>query len=299
MKTFSSDSGCLRQVWERVEIGFLWSCRRFDQDFLATPPPTLQEHVVQVIRRMSNFMWNSYGNRNDFPFDYSSGSVTLRGIERPTKGTDRVWETNVLVDSYINKVVHALFSARDSSFDTQEEVLELLHKCILNSRSGNELTPEYLEWVSSGVDPAEIERCCLRASALEKSRKSSNLNIRHEIIEIWGDIGQPVLRYVATFKGTVATSVREISDEELYRMGWFCNDANRRSPARDNSSEIGDSPDDQELEPENALEYWRFKRCGDLILKVNMNEAIQGLYAGNGKFIAGNGEIIELETVTS
>jgi hypothetical protein len=192
----------------------------------------------------------------------------MRNIEHPSKREDTMWETNVLVDNYIGKVVQTLLGAANLSFDSQEEILEPLYRRILASRHaggpwlpglGDRLSAEYLEWVSSGVDPAEIERCCLRAIALMKSRKPSNVSIRHEFCP---GIVDPGVTSVVMFKGTVATSIKNVSDEELYTMGWFWD--------------------------EIALEYWRFEaepEDGISILKVTMDGAIRGMYTGNGIFI--------------
>ena len=55
-KAYSSE--CLRQILERVEMGFLRRCSKFDkgwsQLYNSPPPhPNLQIHLVDVIKRMS------------------------------------------------------------------------------------------------------------------------------------------------------------------------------------------------------------------------------------------------------
>ncbi|KAK4448173.1 hypothetical protein QBC34DRAFT_466029 [Podospora aff. communis PSN243] len=129
ISTFSSQ--CLRETVERIEMGFLRRCRHFDQDWSLradTPPPNLQTHVVNVIKRMSEEQWDYvYGSApgwaRAFKVSLESENSPLRSHIRPSpKGVDSALAANVLVDNYIGKVVDLLSSASDFSFKAQSKM---------------------------------------------------------------------------------------------------------------------------------------------------------------------------------
>ena len=265
---------CLRQTVERVEMGFLRRCSKFDVNWSShhEPPSSLQAHLVDVIQRMSRTHW-SYAQNAILQHMRRGRNPLRRDIQASPSGADSALAANVLVDRYTNKVLDALVTASDGakSFQDQETSLEPLYNLIINSRSRGHLSKEYLEWITSNIDPVDIERCCLRATALAKYReitKSLNIGIKQVFCP---DIFEPGVVSLVTFKGTLATSIKPVSNEDLYIMGWFWD--------------------------ERLGQYWRFevdKRPPNRIFtegtvfKVSMDEETLGMYVGTGDMLEWN-----------
>ncbi|KAK0654960.1 hypothetical protein B0T16DRAFT_383947 [Cercophora newfieldiana] len=117
---FSTKS--FRLTVERVELGFLQRCSWFHKTWTRPyydPPPNLQAHVVDLIRRMSETQAKCLANL-----------VPTISLER---GEDGVVAGNALVDKYIDKVLGALFNAFDKSWEDQERSLQPLYSLILDA----------------------------------------------------------------------------------------------------------------------------------------------------------------------
>ncbi|SPO00537.1 uncharacterized protein DNG_03285 [Cephalotrichum gorgonifer] len=213
----------VRPTLERVEIGFLRRCKSSDTDWgldWSKPPPTLQMHVVHVIKHMSKEYWALHvSSGSNLGVDHWMHRMTT--IRSSPKEADSALALNVLVDAYIVKVRRSILRALDSDLQTQELFLEPLYKLILNSRSGNLMSTDYTEWLFKGVDDAEIEQCFVRMTAFAKFRENMkfvNMIIKHEFCP---DIVKPGVVSLIMFKDTLATSTKEVSAEDLHTLGWF------------------------------------------------------------------------------
>ncbi|KAK0708112.1 hypothetical protein B0H67DRAFT_328611 [Lasiosphaeris hirsuta] len=210
----SYSDNCLRETLERVEMGFLRRCSAFDQDWSRPhekPPPNLPTHLVYVIRRMAQST------------RMLGASAVWQRVKPAPKGVFSALAANFLIDKYINKVIKAIHKAGDPYYGVQEvSLLEPLFDMILLSRRAEgSLSRQYEDWVCSGVDPIEIERCCLRATALEKYRqitKSVNITIKQQFCP---GIVEPGVMSLVTFRAPSPHPSRRCRSKTSTLSGGF------------------------------------------------------------------------------
>ncbi|OBT63850.1 hypothetical protein VE03_06581 [Pseudogymnoascus sp. 23342-1-I1] len=135
--------------------------------------------------------------------------------------------------------------------------LELVH-ILETSRTGNCLSQEYVNWVTSALDDKQLSSRCeswfkgVRKETIDRFRSDlRGIDIRYEFIDSAED---PSDVFVVLFKGGIIANVIQVPPETLYRLGW----------CRDSCTD----------------RYWRYSLgylLEDRVFKVQMNGAIVGM----------------------
>ncbi|KAF4987346.1 hypothetical protein FDECE_15471 [Fusarium decemcellulare] len=163
-----------------------------------------------------------------------------------------------------------------------EQSLEAV-RAIKFSRHKGHLTSEYMDWAISAADSEEVEKCCarmqqeIRAETIQTYKKTMTLATRITQ-EFCPNLVRPGLVSLVLFKGSYATTVRDVSDAELREMGWHI-DKRAEQP------------------------YWRYtvdervnSRRGTAkttIFKISMDDEVMGVWMPNGLELNWNADIYE------
>ncbi|KAK4216495.1 hypothetical protein QBC37DRAFT_416845 [Rhypophila decipiens] len=245
-----------RMVMERVKTEVLHQHQGFHV-LTSEPYSTRQAHLdlVSVIR-----------------------NITVRPrSSRPIVGT---LVSQALVDSYVANIVQFSEDLILMGPSSLEDRLEMLCNLILDSPShSGERLDEYIDWIYSGVDRAEFERCCLRAKEFD--------NFRVKTLPSLNDNSEQVLfshldaMYLVSFKEGFATSIKRLPKGDLRFLGWF-----------PSCSRLGWSLPTDYL----RLEYdpgW------DSVFVVDANEQILGIYMFPGWVMAWDKDMENLVGIAS
>ncbi|KAM7215585.1 hypothetical protein V8F06_009052 [Rhypophila decipiens] len=237
-----------QMVIERVELEFLHRSHGFN-GIPPRPEPTIQAHLVSIIRDMAIFQY------------------------RPPSGHPVVGSlvSQALVDSYADKIVHVL----DDSASPDDDLIHL-YRLIQDSNSWNENLNEYIDWMFSGAEKAEFERCCLRAKEFDNFRDNTLRNLNDKPEQVF--FSHLDAMYLVSFKGGFATSIKRLPKRDSPFLGWFHSGINGL-----------------------VTDYWclEYDPEWDSVFVVDVNEQILGIYMFPGWVLAWDKDMENLVGIAS
>jgi hypothetical protein len=276
---------CLQEeVINKVDAGVIARCGVFDGKNPATawgtswetPPPTRGERLGWVVRGMYVGLWRELvEEKRPAVQDIAKATASFIKTQCPITYPD------TLVEQYIDRVSKSLADTimreYEAGLPSNPSNLGLRHM-IADSRCNARLSDEYFAWVTSLLDPHELDTSVRRFHQLHLEDQVREA--RRTTSEIWGTItgglefieDYPNDVSVVLFKGNRPFSRQLVPVEDLTHMGW------RRSVLT-SFNPLGACP------PKYSP-YWRYRHsCGQIfeyIFKVQMDGEVIGIWTPGG-----------------
>jgi hypothetical protein len=274
----ASPSDYLEDILGRVESNIIVRCRQFDPSTrswaLSFRNPGLR--LVAIVKSLYDSLWRHLSRPGNAAANVAAAVTAFVEENCPDKAIFQ--DHNVLTNAYMARIIEGLVEAvlRDRSAaqpNPDAESLGLL-KIIEKSRNDGQMTTAYKAWMCSNVETNVVEQYCLewqkgiRAEAVEMGRVAMKAATQQKLCQ---GIIRPGTVSLVLFKDNSAQTIRDLSANELRRIGWFY-------PCQ--WSAPSGSP------------YWRHRIYPrnkwdsiGAVFKVSMDEEILGMWMADGTFL--------------